>query len=74
MPLRQPMDWRPSEGGTLLIASGPTKHLFVIITAPQAGSDVAIANFTSLYPGYHDASCVTEPGEHPFLTRPSYVY
>jgi hypothetical protein len=61
----------------LYIESGPSgKHLFVIVTAPtKSCDDILLLNFTSIYEGAHfDPACVVEPGEHPFITKKSYVF
>ena len=77
--------FQPVRRATLLIPSGPAhdfdkKHLFIILTDPVAnplnGNKVSIL-LTSLstldmaLP--HDPTCILHPGEHPFVTRDSYV-
>lgn len=77
--------FQPVRRATLLIPSGPAhdiarKHLFIILTDPVAnplnGNKVSIL-LTSLstldvaLP--HDPTCILYPGEHPFVTRESYV-
>jgi len=73
--------WVAQPGATLLIPSGPTgQHLFVIVLGPQQFSDLGnLSQFiqvsvTTIYPGIpYDQSCILNPGEHPFITHPSYV-
>ena len=77
--------FQPVRRATLLIPSGPAhdlnkKHLFIILTDPVAdpvnGNKVSVL-LTSLstldiaLP--HDPTCILHPGDHPFVTRDSYV-
>ncbi len=67
--------WTPFEGATLLIPSGPTKHLFVVLTEPCDDGMVAIVNFTTIREGvYHDKTCTVGVGEHSFINSPSYIF
>lgn len=77
--------FQPVRRATLLIPSGPAhdpdrKHLFIILTDPVAdpfNGDKDSALLTSLstldaaLP--HDPTCILHPGDHPFVTRDSYV-
>jgi hypothetical protein len=73
--------WQASAGATLLIPSGPAgHHLFVVLCDPVllAGYgphlQVVLVNLSSIRAGIpHDATCVVQPGEHPFVVQPSYV-
>ncbi|RZT31794.1 hypothetical protein [Cupriavidus agavae] len=64
---------------TLLIPSGPPAdperfHLFVLLTDPDPEGRVLLASFSSIKPGmFHDPTCIVEPGEHPFVTRLTWV-
>jgi hypothetical protein len=72
-------DWEGVAGGTLLVPSGATNHLFVIVLKSSDfggyGSDQCISvNVTSIREGvYYDNACVLEAGCHPFITHDSYV-
>jgi hypothetical protein len=65
----------PPEGATLLVPSGPRKHLFVVLTKPSGLREhILIVGINSVRDGeYHDPACVLYAGDHPFLTRPSFV-
>ena len=70
---------------TLLIPSGPAhdldrKHLFIILTDPIAdpfnsGKDshllTSLSTLDESLP--HDPTCILRAGDHPFVTRDSYV-
>jgi hypothetical protein len=67
-------------GDTLHIPSGQNKHLFVVILGPIAIESrgkikqYILLNFSSIKPDDgHDTTCEIQPGEHPNITRPSYV-
>ena len=77
--------FQPVRRATLLIPSGPAhdfdrKHLFIILTDPVAdpvnGNKVSVL-LTSLstldIALQHDPTCILHPGDHPFVTRDSYV-
>ena len=74
--------WHPAPGQTLLVPSGPAgHHLFVLILGPVvapdrgAASHVAMVSFTTVRDGIpHDAACVVQAGEHPFVRHASYAY
>lgn len=69
---------------TLLIASGPQndlerKHLFILLHDPvedgSAIKRVSMVSLSSVKVGTpHDPTCILFPGEHPFVTRRSFVY
>lgn len=65
--------------GTLLIPSGGTDHLHVIMNDPlhcpvNGHVVVLLVNISTVYPNkYHDASCVLAPGAHSFINRDSWV-
>lgn len=71
---------------TLLIPSGPAHdptrlHLFIVLCDPRSVEvgdptpHVALVSLCSVLPDrYHDPSCILGPGDHPFITRHSYIY
>ena len=65
---------------TVLIPSGPVgdedrKHLFIILTDPNAEKLILRVNITKIYAGvFHDPACVLHPGDHEFITSPSYLF
>lgn len=65
----------PGEGSTLLVPSGPKKHLFVVLTKPVGiQEDILIVGVSSIRDDqYHDPACKVYAGDHPFISRPSYV-
>jgi hypothetical protein len=74
-------DWQPRAGETLLIPSGGQgDHLFVVLNNPKAlpgygpNPQVVLVNLTTIHEGaVHDATCVLEPGCHPFVRQASFV-
>jgi hypothetical protein len=67
-------------GDTLHIPSGQNKHLFTIILGPIVIKDrgnikqYVLVNFSSIKPeDNHDTTCEVSVGEHPNITRPSYI-
>lgn len=66
--------------GTLLIPTGPVKHLHIIMNdpvyTPEFGDErVLVVNISTIRPDcMYDDSCVLTPGCHPFVRNPSYVY
>ena len=69
------MAFTPAKKGTLLVPSGPTgMHLHVILTdACQDGLHLRVPVSSIPKKGFHDPTCVIEPGEHSFIKRKSYV-
>lgn len=74
--------WFPARRATLLVPSGPVhdgerKHLFVLLTDPfdvEGIVSVLMVSLSSRYPGLpYDPACLLYPGDHPFVTRESYV-
>jgi hypothetical protein len=67
---------------TFLAPSGPSgDHLFVVVLGPVQSADYGshgqylLVNFSSINPSlHHDPACISQPGEHPFITSPSYAY
>lgn len=65
-----------------MIPSGPSgEHLFTVAVGPVEldgyGPDlqVILVSFTSVKPGAPvDDACLVYEGEHPFITRASYIY
>lgn len=65
--------------GTLLIVSGPRhdpsrRHLHVVVNDPDVDGNVLLLAICSVTAAPHDATCVLQPHEHPFLKHPSYVF
>ncbi len=68
------MGYIPHRGGTLLIPSGPSKHLFVILTDRCQDGMHLLVSLSTIKPGrFHDNACIVEPGEHRFVKRPSFI-
>lgn len=77
------MNWAGKPGDCLLVPSGPggKQHLFTVTLGPChfAGHaqppHVLLLSVTSIRQGVPpDDACLLQPGEHPFITRPSYIY
>lgn len=71
----------PVAGATLLMPSGPghdpgRNHLFVLLSQPVGrGREVLLVSLSSIRPGqHHDPACTLQPGEHPFVKKPSFVF
>ena len=72
------MLYTPSKSDALFMPSGPAgDHLFVVLTGisvAAAHGTHLLVNFSSIKHGVtHDSACLVNPGEHPFITMPSYV-
>lgn len=69
------MPYVPYRGGTLLVPSGPSGfHLYGIVTHACPEGRHLIVNISSIpEAGFHDATCIVNAGEHPFVNRPSYA-
>ena len=72
--------WQPSAGAALLIPSGASKHLFVILNQPVSfpgyGSQpcVVLVNVSSVRKDIpYDTTCTLPAGCHPFVVAESYV-
>lgn len=74
----------PVRRATLLIPSGPAQdpnrnHLFILLTDPVNNPDsgikfVLMVSLSSVKTGrYHDSTCLLYPGDHPFISSPSYI-
>jgi hypothetical protein len=78
-----PAQWQCSAGRTVLIPSGPRenhKHLFALMLDPVVVAGygtqpcVLLACVSSIRDGEpFDEACQLHPGEHPFITHPSFV-
>ena len=74
--------WRASAGATLLMPSGNEgAHLFIVLNDPRPfegyGKNpcVVLVNLSSVRMDVpYDATCLLAPGDHPFVTRTSFVY
>lgn len=70
----------PFKKGSLLIPSGPARHLYIIcndpVFYPEKGKECILAvNITSIQPNvYHDDTCILNHGEHNFIHHPSFVF
>jgi hypothetical protein len=60
---------------TMLVPSGPTDHLFILLTDPRGKEkEVLMACIRSVSPPLpFDASCVLDSGDHPFVKHKSWV-
>jgi len=77
--------FQPVRRATLLIPSGPAhdrdrKHLFIILTDPVANpfngekNSLLLTSLSTLDTALpHDPTCILHLGDHPFVTRDSYV-
>lgn len=72
-------DWEGIAGGTLLVPSGPSNHLFIILIKSSdfegyvANSCISV-NVTSIHEGVnYDDTCVLPASCHPFIMHDSYV-
>ena len=65
----------PGEGSTLLVPSGPRRHLFVVLTKPAGSKErILMVGINSIHDDqYHDPACILYAGDHPFITRPSFI-
>lgn len=65
--------------GSLLIESGPNKHLHVVMNDPvdypkKGGHTVLLVNFCTFEAnGLCDSTCLLNVGDHPFISHPTYV-
>lgn len=72
------MAWVCNPGGTLLVPSGETHHLFVILNTPAdfdtyPPKSCVLVPFSTIRKGPYDATRVVQAGAHPFLKAPSFV-
>ena len=68
------MTFVPSKKSTLLIPSGETNHLFVILTDACSQHQHLLVSFSTIRQEcFHDPSCIVTEGEHPFIKRPSFL-
>lgn len=69
----------PYKNGTLLIPTGPSKHLHVICNNPvfyarKGTESVLLVNICSLRDdAIHDPTCILLAGDHAFIKHDSYV-
>ncbi|MDH2299655.1 hypothetical protein [Cobetia sp. 29-18-1] len=76
------MDYILMRRGTLLILSGPVKHLHIVMNDPVVNPitghlSVLLVNISSIpESGLYDSTCILTPENcsHAFVKRPSYVY
>lgn len=73
-------DFTLTRKGTILIPTGPVKHLHFVCSDPVfypslVKNCVLVVNISSIEEGLdYDPTCVLDTGEHPFVRHPSYVY
>lgn len=68
------MSYVPYKAGTLLIPTGGTNHLFIVITDNGPNGEHLLVNVTSIKAGIkHDDTCLVHVGDHPFIKHPSYA-
>jgi hypothetical protein len=70
------MPYAVAKKATLLMPSGPDEgqHLYVIMTNPCDEGQSLLVSLSSIKEGrFHDPACIIEVGEHPFVTKRSYV-
>lgn len=72
------MPWVCQAGGTLLIASGPGYHLFVILNAPAdfpayPPQSCVLVSLSTIRAGPYDTTRIVPAGAHPFIKQPSFV-
>lgn len=59
---------------TLLIPSGPSQHVFVVLTNPCGDGQVLLVNISSIKPDqFHDPACEIAGGAHPSIPNDSFV-
>ncbi|WP_202986249.1 hypothetical protein [Vibrio cholerae] len=72
--------YQPASKGTILIPTGPVKHLHFVCCDPvfypsYAKDSVLVVNISTVRMGLeHDETCILNVGDHPFVVQPSYVY
>jgi len=72
--------YTPMRKGTVLIPTGPTKHLHFICCNPVYYPNlvkecVLVVNISSIEEELEfDNSCILDVGDHSFVKRPSYIY
>jgi len=67
------MAYSPYRKGTLLIPTGGTKHLFIIVTDRCDEGCHLLVNLSTVKGGFHDQTCILEPGCHRFISEKSYA-
>jgi hypothetical protein len=64
----------PYRGGALLIPYKEKPHLFAVLNDPCEKGRCLVTMVTTIYEKRkYDPSCVLAPGDHPFVTHPSYL-
>lgn len=72
--------FHPIKMGTILIPSGPSKHLHFICSDPVfypalVKECVLVVNISTIDALLdYDKSCILQRSDHPFIKHPSYVY
>lgn len=64
----------PYKRGGVLIPENDKPHLFAVMNDECPEGQCLLLMITTIKPNRaHDASCVLDTGDHPFITHPSYV-
>jgi hypothetical protein len=68
------MPFAVEKRATLLIPSGPSQHLFVVVTNPCGDGQVLMVSISSVKPEqFHDPTCEIAGGAHPAIPKDSFV-
>ncbi|MES0157554.1 hypothetical protein NKJ81_28920 [Mesorhizobium sp. M0018] len=68
------MSYVPYPTGTLLVPSGPGKHLFIVVTKKCKDGFHLLFSVSSVKEGvFYDKSCEFAGGEHVFIKHASFV-
>lgn len=72
------MPWVCQAGGTILVPSGESHHLFVFLNAPAdfatyPPQSCVLVSFSTIRSGPYDTTRVLQAGAHPFIQAPSFV-
>lgn len=69
------MPFSPQKKKSVLVPSGETLHLFVIVTdACKNMLHLLVPICTIKKERYYDKTCIVKVGDHPFIKHDSYVY
>jgi hypothetical protein len=64
----------PYRGATFLMDYMGGPHLMIVMNDPDKDGLCLLLMITTIYPNRkHDPACILNAGDHPFLTRQSYV-
>lgn len=69
------MSYIPYKTGSLLIPSGPSDHLFVVMNNACADNMHLLLPVSSIKPNkWHDGTCILGAGCHPFIVKDSFAH